>query len=96
VAAGAVPSADPAGITGRALSIGIAVAAYAISFGAVSVATGLGVWQTQALSILMFTGASQFAFVGVVAAAVGWWPQWRPRSCWASATASTGCTWRAS
>lgn len=59
------------GITSRALSIGIAVAAYAISFGAVSVATGLGVWQTQALSALMFTGASQFAFIAVVAAGGG-------------------------
>src|SRR5699024_10795530 len=29
---------------------------------------GLDVWQTCALSALMFTGASQFAFVGVVGA----------------------------
>ncbi len=65
------PVADPAGINARALSIGIAVGAYAISFGAVSVAAGLDVLQTQALSVLMFTGASQFAFVGVVAAGGG-------------------------
>ena len=45
--------------------------AYAISFGAVSVAAGLNVLQAQALSALMFTGASQFAFVGVVAAGGG-------------------------
>lgn len=64
--------ADPAaGITSQALSIGIAVGAYAISFGAVSVAAGLDVLQAQALSALMFTGASQFAFVGVVAAGGG-------------------------
>jgi len=62
---------DPSGIRARALSIGIAVGAYAISFGAVSVASGLDVWQAQALSALMFTGASQFAFVGVVAAGGG-------------------------
>jgi predicted branched-subunit amino acid permease len=37
----------------------------------VSVAAGLDVAQTQALSALMFTGASQFAFVGVVAAGGG-------------------------
>jgi predicted branched-subunit amino acid permease len=55
----------------RALSIGVAVGAYAISFGAVSVAAGLDVAQTQALSALMFTGASQFAFIGVVAAGGG-------------------------
>ncbi len=61
----------PAPIVPRALSIGIAVGAYAISFGAVSVAAGLDVWQTQALSALLFSGASQFAFVGVVAAGGG-------------------------
>ncbi|MCU0300791.1 MAG: AzlC family ABC transporter permease [Candidatus Nanopelagicales bacterium] len=59
------------GIRSRALSIGIAVGAYAISFGAISVAAGLDVLQAQALSALMFTGASQFAFVGVVAAGGG-------------------------
>jgi predicted branched-subunit amino acid permease len=59
------------GIVSRALSIGIAVGAYAISFGAVSIAAGLDVLQAQALSALMFTGASQFAFVGVVAAGGG-------------------------
>lgn len=58
-------------IVPRALSIGIAVGAYAISFGAVSVAAGLDVLQAQALSALLFTGASQFAFVGVVAAGGG-------------------------
>ena len=42
--------------------------AYGISFGAISVAAGLDVWQTCALSLLVFTGASQFALVGVVAA----------------------------
>lgn len=39
-----------------------------MSFGAVSVAAGLSVAQTCALSLLMFTGASQFALVGVLAA----------------------------
>ena len=50
------------------LLVGIATGAYGISFGALSVAAGLSVLQTQALSALMFTGGSQFAFVGVVAA----------------------------
>jgi len=70
-AQGAPSAADPDGIPSRALSIGIAVGAYAVGFGAVSVAAGLDVLQTQALSALMFTGASQFAFVGVVAAGGG-------------------------
>lgn len=55
----------------KALSIGIATGAYALSFGAISVSTGLDVWQTQALSALMFTGASQFAFVGILGAGGG-------------------------
>ncbi len=50
------------------MSVGVATGAYAISFGALAVAAGLDVWQTCALSALMFTGGSQFAFVGVVAA----------------------------
>ena len=58
-------------ILGRALSIGLATGAYALGFGAVGVAAGLDLWQTQALSLLMFTGASQFAFVGVIAAGGG-------------------------
>jgi predicted branched-subunit amino acid permease len=58
-------------ILGDALGIGLAAGAYAISFGAISVASGLTVLQTQALSVLMFTGASQFALVGVLAAGGG-------------------------
>jgi len=50
------------------LSIAIASGLYGISFGALSVASGLSFWQTMALSVLMFTGGSQFAFVGVIAA----------------------------
>ena len=49
------------------LAVAGAVSVYGVSFGAVSVAAGLDVWQTCALSLLMFTGGSQFAFVGVVA-----------------------------
>ena len=55
----------------QAASIAIATGAYALSFGAISVSTGLDVWQTQAMSLLMFTGASQFAFVGIVGAGGG-------------------------
>lgn len=48
------------------LSIAIAVGVYGVSFGALSVAAGLSVWQTVALSALMFTGGSQFAFIAVI------------------------------
>ncbi|MBP2388806.1 AzlC family ABC transporter permease [Paeniglutamicibacter kerguelensis] len=49
------------------LSIAVATGLYAISYGALGVAAGLSVWQVSALSLLMFTGGSQFAFIGVVA-----------------------------
>lgn len=49
------------------LSIAVATGLYGISFGALGVASGLDVWQTVALSLLMFTGGSQFAFIGVIA-----------------------------
>ncbi|WP_243695200.1 AzlC family ABC transporter permease [Agromyces protaetiae] len=49
------------------LAVGLATAVYGVSFGALSVAAGLDVWQTCFLSLIMFTGGSQFALVGVVA-----------------------------
>ncbi len=55
----------------NALSVGLATGAYGISFGAISVLGGLTVLQTQILSVVMFTGGSQFALVGVLAAGGG-------------------------
>ncbi len=52
----------------QALSVAVATGLYGISFGALSVVAGLSVPQTMALSLLMFSGGSQFAFIGVVAA----------------------------
>ena len=52
----------------QCLSVGIATGAYGISFGALSVAAGLNLWQTIALSALLFSGASQFAVVGIIGA----------------------------
>ena len=49
------------------LSISIATGLYGVSFGALSVTSGLDFWQTMALSLLLFSGGSQFAFIGVVA-----------------------------
>ncbi len=48
------------------IAVGVATGAYGISFGAISVTSGLDVWQSCALSLLVFTGASQFALVGVI------------------------------
>lgn len=53
------------------IGVSVATSAYGVSFGALGVAAGLDVWQTCVLSLLMFTGGSQFAFVGVVATG-GW------------------------
>jgi len=61
------------GVIRDALGIGIATGAYALSFGAISTAAGLSLLQTSALSVLMFTGASQFALVGVVGAGGSVW-----------------------
>jgi predicted branched-subunit amino acid permease len=66
-----VPEPTPAerrAIVRDGLGVGIATGLYGVSFGAVAVAAGLSVLQTCALSFVMFTGASQFAFVGVLAA----------------------------
>ena len=49
------------------LAVGLATAVYGISFGALAVAAGLDIWQTCFLSLVMFTGGSQFALVGVLA-----------------------------
>ena len=49
------------------VAVGVATGTYGLSFGAVAVSAGLDVWQACALSLLVFTGASQFALVGVVA-----------------------------
>ena len=52
---------------GRAVTIGIAVGFFAASFGVLATGNGLSVLQTCAMSVLVFTGASQFAAVGVLA-----------------------------
>ncbi len=50
------------------VAVGLAVAAYGVSFGALAVASGLTVWQACVLSLVMFSGGSQFALIGVIAA----------------------------
>ncbi|GAA4057490.1 AzlC family ABC transporter permease [Agromyces indicus] len=69
-AAGAGAATDAAAVrTARrdGIAVGLATAAYGVSFGALAVASGLDVWQACFLSLVMFTGGSQFALVGVVA-----------------------------
>jgi predicted branched-subunit amino acid permease len=50
------------------IGVALATSAYGVSFGALATASGLDVWQTCVLSLLMFTGGSQFAFIGVFGA----------------------------
>lgn len=49
------------------VSVALAVSTYGISFGALAVAAGLDVWQACVLSLVMFSGGSQFALIGVLA-----------------------------
>jgi predicted branched-subunit amino acid permease len=51
-----------------AVGLGVAVGLYGAAFGAAADAAGLNVWQAATMSALMFTGASQFALVGVLGA----------------------------
>ena len=63
-----MPSAARSATLRDAIGLGVAVGLYGAAFGAAAVAAGLNIWQTSALSLLMFTGASQFALVGVLGA----------------------------
>jgi len=57
----------PTRIVTGAVSVGLGVGLYGISFGVLAVAAGLSPAQACVMSMLVFTGASQFAFVGVLA-----------------------------
>ena len=61
------PFAERAAITRAAAGIGLYAGAFGVTFGAVAVRAGLSVTQAVAMSAVMFTGASQFALVGVLA-----------------------------
>jgi predicted branched-subunit amino acid permease len=50
------------------LSVSVTVGAYGVAFGAAAVANGFSVLQSCLLSLLTFSGASQFAVIGVIGA----------------------------
>lgn len=50
------------------IALGLAVGVFGLSFGVLASTSGLSTAKACALSLLVFTGASQFAAVGVVAA----------------------------
>ena len=53
------------------LSVSFTVGAYGVAFGAAAVANGFSVVQSCLLSLLTFSGASQFAVIGVIGAGGG-------------------------
>ena len=55
------------GLLATSVGVGLATGFYGISFGALSAAAGLNIWQTMTLSLAMFSGGSQFAFVAIAA-----------------------------
>ncbi|MEO3935551.1 AzlC family ABC transporter permease [Dermatophilaceae bacterium Soc4.6] len=63
-----VHPAERRAVLRQSLSVGLATSAYGVSFGALSVASGLDLGQTLCLSLLLFSGGSQFALIGIVAA----------------------------
>ena len=63
-----VPDAARTAVLRDAIGLGVAVGLYGVAFGAAAAAAGLDAWQALAMSLLMFTGASQFALVGVLGA----------------------------
>lgn len=67
-AAEARPDKPDAAVVRDALGVGIAVGLSGFAFGVTSAGSGLSLLQTCALSLLVFTGASQFALVGALAA----------------------------
>lgn len=64
-------SAAPRETLRDALSVALTVGAYGVAFGASGIAAGFSVLQSCLFSLVTFTGASQFAAVGVMAAGGG-------------------------
>jgi predicted branched-subunit amino acid permease len=64
-------SAARRAVVRNCVGVGVAVGTYGFAFGAASVAAGLSALQTCLLSLLAFTGGTQFAVVGVVAGGGG-------------------------
>ena len=67
------PSPQRAAIIRSAAGIGIYAAAFGATFGALAVAAGLSPGQAQAMSLVLFSGASQLALTGVVGSGGSAW-----------------------
>lgn len=64
---GVASAADDRSVVTACVVLGAAVGVFGIAFGVGSVAAGATVWMTCAMSLLVFTGASQFLAVSVIA-----------------------------
>lgn len=65
---GTAPGKRDAAVVRDALAVGIAVGLSGFAFGVTAAGSGLSLLQICALSLFVFTGASQFALVGALAA----------------------------
>ncbi|MEV6952978.1 AzlC family ABC transporter permease [Streptomyces sp. NPDC051183] len=65
---GAVAGRPRAAVVRDALGVGVAVGLSGFAFGVTAAGSGVSVLQACVLSLLVFTGASQFALVGALAA----------------------------
>ncbi|MFE3721686.1 AzlC family ABC transporter permease [Streptomyces cyaneofuscatus] len=65
---GTSPGKPDAAVVRDALAVGIAVGLSGFAFGVTAAGSGLSLLQICALSLFVFTGASQFALVGALAA----------------------------
>ena len=61
-------SPQDAAVIRKSLGVVLATGVYGVTAGALAVAAGLSVLQAMALSLLLFSGGSQFAFFGVIGA----------------------------
>jgi len=54
-------------LVATSIVVGLAVAAFGVAFGVTAVAAGLPGWLAVASSVVVFAGASQFAFIAIAA-----------------------------
>ena len=64
----AKPAVQRSAILRAAIGIGLYAGAFGMAYGAVAIGSGLSLSQTMLLSLVLFSGGSQFAFAGVIAA----------------------------
>lgn len=69
-------SADIRLARNQGIQVALAVSVSGISFGALAVVSGFSLAQTMVLSLVMFSGASQFAVIGIIGTAgmTAWLP----------------------